>query len=52
MTRKYDDPVEIGEKLASLCFESISKVHKYGVFIGYAYQLQAMCYLLLRTSPN
>ena len=26
--------------------------NKYGVFIGYAYQLQAMCSLLMRTSPN
>ena len=28
-TRKDDESVEVGEKLASLCFESINKVHEY-----------------------
>ena len=55
MTRKYDEPVEIGDKLTLLCFESIGKAHKchkYSVFIGHAYRLQAMCYLLMCTSPK
>ena len=52
VTLKYGESVEIGDKLASLCFESIGKAHKYhkcGVFIGHAYRLQAMCYLLMPT---
>ena len=52
-TGKYDESVEIGEKLASLCFKSIDKAHechKYGVFNGRTYRLQAMCSLLMRTS--
>ena len=54
-TCKYDKSVEIGDKLASLCLQSIGKAHechKYGVFVGHAYRLQAMCYLLMRTSPK
>ena len=53
VTCKYDKSIEIGDKLASLYFKSIGKAHechKYGVFIGHAYRLQAMCYLLMHTS--
>ena len=54
-TRKYDESVEIGDKLVSLCFELIGKAyecHKYCVFVGHAYRLQAVCDLLMRTSPK
>ena len=55
MTRKYDESVEIINKLALLCFESIGKAHechRYGVFIGHTFQLQAMCYLLMCKVPK
>ena len=54
-TCRYDKSVEIGDILASLCFKSVGKAHKchkYGVFIGRAYRLQAMCYQVMRISPN
>ena len=52
-TRKYN---EILKKLASLCFESVSKAYercKHCVFIGHTYrfyQLQGMCCLLMCTT--
>ena len=52
---KYDESVQISNELASLCFKSVGKAHechKYSVFIGNAYWLQAMCYQLMRTSPK
>ena len=51
---KYNETVKICKKLASLCFESFGKVHechKYCVFIGHTYRLQAMTlrFLLMHT---
>ena len=54
-TRKYNEPVEICEKLALISFELFGKVHechKYCVFIGHAYRLQVMCFLLMCTIVN
>ena len=51
-TRKYDESVEIGDKLASICIGKAHECHKCGVFIGHAYRLQAMYSLLMRTSTK
>ena len=52
-TRMHNKSVNIIEKLAPLCFKSSAKAHerrKTGVFIGHAYQLHPLCFLLMHTT--
>ena len=54
-TCRYNETVEMGKKLALLCFELLGKAHechKYCVFIDHTYWLlcwPCMCFLLMRT---
>ena len=41
VTHKHNESVEIGEKLASACFDSFDtahECHKYCIFVGHAYR--------------